>query len=247
MHRLSQNLLICSLLAILLACAKQPVSEVVDMPTPMPPPAPPAPPVNNGQGKNYLALGDSYTIGQGVSEAERYPNQTRVLLGGEGIDFRAPHIIAVTGWTTAQLQSAIDAQQLADTFDIVTLLIGVNDQYQHLSIDGYRQRFQALLTKAISLAGNRSSRVIVLSIPDYSVTPFAQYSDRDRIRREIDAFNLVNREITLARGAQYLDITASTREAASDRSLLAADGLHPSGKEYAKWAQRLAPLIKAVL
>lgn len=243
MRHLRANIFIYGLLAVLLACAKQPASEVVTEPVQ----PPPVPPVSNAQGKNYLALGDSYTIGQGVSEAERYPNQTRVLLQNEGFDFRAPSLIAVTGWTTVQLQSAIDAQQLADTFDIVTLLIGVNDQYQHLSIDGYRQRFQTLLNKAVQLAGNRAQRVIVLSIPDYSVTPFAQYSDRDRIRREIDAFNQVNREVTLARGAQYLDITASTREAAGDRSLLAADGLHPSGKEYAKWAQRLAPLIKAVL
>lgn len=246
MHRRRSYILVYSLFVMLLACAKQPVSEATTT-TSQSPPVPSAPPVNNATGKNYLALGDSYTIGQGVTEAERYPNQTRVLLQGEGIDFRTPHIIAVTGWTTVQLQSAIETQQLADTFDIVTLLIGVNDQYQQMSIDGYRQRFQILLTKAIFLAGNRAQRVVVLSIPDYSVTPFAQYSDRDRIRREIDAFNQVNREITLARGAQYLDITASTREAASDRSLLAADGLHPSGKEYAKWAQRLAPLIRAVL
>ena len=211
---------------------------------PWSPPAvnPPAPPPATTNLK-MLSLGDSYTIGQSVSEQDRFPVQTRALLVSNGKNFQMPEIIAVTGWTTQRLQEAIRTQNPTGPYDVVTLLIGVNDQYQRLSIDGYRTRFEQLLAESIRLAGNRPRRVFVLSIPDYSVTPFAQNMDRNRIRQEIDAFNTVNRDISSSRGVHYLDITPSTREAANDPTLVASDGLHPSGREYARWSARLAPLI----
>jgi lysophospholipase L1-like esterase len=197
--------------------------------------------------KTYLALGDSYTIGQGVAPNERYPVQAQQLLVGNGIKMKPPVIIATTGWTTINLGDAIKTQINQETFDVVSLLIGVNDQYQRLGLDGYKDRFSLLLKKAIQLAGNRPSRVFVLSIPDYSVTPFAKNSDIAGIRKDIDAYNLANKEITARNNCHYLDITPSTREASGDLSLLANDGLHPSGKEYRKWAERLATMMKAVL
>lgn len=224
-----------------LACDKQPEADVVG-PVPTPPPGSNPPPTGNSL--RYLALGDSYTIGQGVIVEDRFPVQTWRLLQGAAVNMQEPEIIAVTGWTTQRLQEALQTQNPAGPFDMVTLLIGVNDQYQRLSIDGYRTRFEQLLQESIRLAGNRPRRVVVLSIPDYSVTPFAQNLDRDRIRQEIDAFNQVNREISLARDVHYLDITASTREAATDPTLVASDGLHPSGREYARWAVRLLALMK---
>lgn len=202
-------------------------------------------PVNGD--KTYLALGDSYTIGQGVAATERYPVQTQRWLIGNGIKMKPPVIIATTGWTTINLSDAIKTQLNQETFDVVSLLIGVNDQYQRLGLDGYRDRFSILLKRAIQLAGNRPSRVFVLSIPDYSVTPFARNSDVATIRREIDDYNRANKEIALLNNCHYLDITPSTREASGDPALVASDGLHPSAKEYKKWAERLAPMMKAVL
>lgn len=232
----------------LLACSKSPEPAPVPVPPPpgpsTPPPANP-PPANSA--KTYLALGDSYTIGQGVSIAERFPVQTATLLRGNGINIINPQIIATTGWTTIRLQEALRVQAPVGPFDVVSLLIGVNDQFQGLPLDGYKTRFRELLQESIRLAGNRPERVFVLSIPDYSVTPFAQNFDRERISREIDAFNLANKEISLSRGVHYLDITPSTREAASNPALIASDGLHPSGTEYAKWANRLLPLMKEEL
>ncbi|HPH33608.1 MAG TPA: GDSL-type esterase/lipase family protein, partial [Chitinophagaceae bacterium] len=131
--------------------------------------------------------------------------------------------------------------------DVVSLLIGVNDQYQTHDTTGYRLRFTGLLEKSIQQARGKKENVFVLSIPDYSVTPFAQYSDTTRIRQEIDWFNAINRQVTAQFQCAYLDITPSTREALYDRTLLASDGLHPSKIEYRKWAVRLLPLVQAVV
>lgn len=204
------------------------------------------PGTNTGE-KSFLALGDSYTIGQDVSNDQRFPAHTIALLRQSNIKIKDPQYIATTGWTTQNLIAAINQQNPSGPYDIVTLLIGVNDQYQRMDTTGYRTRFTQLLLKSIELAGNRSSHVVVLSIPDYSVTPFVHSTDKSRVRREIDIFNMINKEITLQYKVQYLDITPSTREAENDRSLIANDGLHPSGKEYKKWAERLAPIMKEVL
>ncbi|MEO7445339.1 MAG: SGNH/GDSL hydrolase family protein [Ferruginibacter sp.] len=197
--------------------------------------------------KTYLALGDSYTIGQSVPENDRFPVQTKNLLAALGINFQAPEIIAATGWTTQNLMNAINAQNFAHTYDVVSLLIGVNDQYQTHDTTNYRSRFTGLLIKSIELAGGNRNHVFVLSIPDYSVTPFAGQSDTAMISRQIDLFNMINKEVTTAYLCNYIDITPSTRMARFDPTLLANDGLHPSGKEYSKWATWLAEAIKQKL
>jgi lysophospholipase L1-like esterase len=191
----------------------------------------------------YLALGDSYTIGQNVPDKDRFPAQTVELLKAKNFNVDAPHYIATTGWTTANLIDAINTEDPPKDFDIVTLLIGVNDQYQHLDTAGYRERFTQLLNKAIEHAHNRPSRVFVLSIPDYSVTPFVPASDKERVSKEIDEFNSINRQITTDASISYIDITPLSREAKNDPTLIASDGLHPSGKEYTKWALLLAEEI----
>lgn len=196
--------------------------------------------------KTFLALGDSYTIGQGVSTAERFPHQTVSILKAKGINIATPTYIATTGWTTNSLQNAIETNRPAK-HDVVTLLIGVNDQYQTHDTTGYRLRFTQLLDKAVELANGKKQNVFVLSIPDYSFTPFAANSDTARIRLEIDWFNVINKQVTVANNITYLDITTSSREGRYDRSLIAGDGLHPSGLEYKKWAERLAVLMLEAL
>lgn len=208
-------------------------------------------PVMNGNdstiNNTWLALGDSYTIGESVNDSERFPAQTISILKNKKIFFKPPEYIATTGWTTVDLLDAIAAKNPQGPYDAVSLLIGVNDQYQHFDTAGYRTHFMQCLEKAISLAGNKTEHVFVLSIPDYSVTPFAQNSDTAQIRKDLDEFNAINKEITLSHKISYTNITSLTREAKKDASLIAADGLHPSAKEYAKWAALLAPEIEKVL
>jgi lysophospholipase L1-like esterase len=195
----------------------------------------------------WLALGDSYTIGEAVQEHERFAAQVIGMLKADGFDFSEPRYIATTGWTTKDLLNAISQQTVPAPYDIVSLLIGVNDQYQHLDTAGYRARFTECLEAAIRFAGNNRHHVFVLSIPDYSVTPFASDRDTGQIAREIDEFNAINKAITLSYEISYVEITALSREAKEDTSLIATDGLHPSGKEYAKWATLLATEIKKVV
>lgn len=210
------------------------------------PPPPTADTSSNS--KFYLALGDSYTIGQSVLVEERYPMQTVKDLSMLFVNFATPEIIAHTGWTTGNLINALTTSPPKRLkYDAVSLLIGVNNQYQHLSQAQYSIEFTTLLKKAIGYAGNNAKKVFVLSIPDYSVTPFASGSNKELIASQIDSFNVINLNIAMQNGAQYLNITTSTRQAATDPSLIASDGLHPSGKEYKKWAYFLAPMIKAAL
>ncbi|GEO09260.1 SGNH/GDSL hydrolase family protein [Segetibacter aerophilus] len=208
---------------------------------------PPTTETTSPAGLKYLALGDSYTIGQSVQESERFPAQTVRLLASNNISVETPQYIATTGWTTANLINAINAQNPPKNFDIVTLLIGVNDQYQHMDTSSYRIRFTTLLNMAIAFAANRPSRVFVLSIPDYSATPYVSPSDKGRVSFEIDQFNEINKQITLANNVAYVDITPASREATTDPALVANDGLHPSGKQYARWSELLAPMIKNAL
>lgn len=206
------------------------------------------PPVNTAFYKKYLALGDSYTIGQSVGAEERFPAQALNLLFKDSLLFNAPEYIAQTGWTTGNLLNALAASPPSrTTYDFVTLLIGVNNQYQGRSQGEYSADFTLLLNKAIEYAGNRPKRVAVLSIPDWSVTPYAAGNNTALIALQIDSFNLINKQIAGAKGVHYIDITPSSRMAATDPSLTAADGLHPSGKEYAKWAGLLAGIMKVVL
>lgn len=198
---------------------------------------------------SYLALGDSYTIGEMVPSTDNFPSQTITMIKAEGYNFKPPRIIAKTGWTTDELENGISAantiEPISTYYDFVTLLIGVNNQYRGRSVANYRPEFEELLKKAIKFAGNRASRVVVLSIPDWGVTPFASGRDRAQIATEIDAYNAANKEIAQFYNVHYINITPWTREAATDNSLLASDGLHPSGKEYKRWAEQLKLFFKS--
>ena len=195
----------------------------------------------------YLALGDSYTIGEQVPASDNFPNQTTRLLRLSGIEVVDPVIIATTGWTTDELAASIREHNIRDTFSFVTLLIGVNNQYRGRSIENYEEEFLQLLHTAIGFAGNNTNRVFVLSIPDWGVTPFAADRDRAQVASEIDAYNASCRRITLTNGCHHLDITDSTRLHGNDAEYLVADELHPSGKEYAIWAQRVADMAGKTL
>jgi len=194
----------------------------------------------------FLALGDSYTIGESVDESDRWPNQLTMSLGQEGFSTEVT-IIARTGWTTSELWEGIRARKVDPPYDLVSLLIGVNNQYRGCDIDEYREQFIFLLSKAIEYADGDANRVLVLSIPDWGVTPFAGGRDSKRIATEIDLFNSVNRKETEKAGAHYVNITPVSRKAINDSSLVADDGLHPSGKMYAEWSTLALPIVRDVL
>lgn len=196
---------------------------------------------------SYLALGDSYTIGETVLQAQSFPYQLADLLSSDSVSIAPPTIIATTGWTTDQLINAIKESDIrTKTYDIVTLLIGVNDQYQGLSQANYRLKFVQVLNMAITFAKGSAGRVFVLSIPDWGVTPYAQGRD-DIIGPQIDQFNAINKEESTKAGVHYLDITAISRQAQTNGALVAEDGLHPSDKMYGLWVEQLAPLMKMEL
>ncbi|MDQ7948853.1 MAG: SGNH/GDSL hydrolase family protein [Pedobacter sp.] len=197
----------------------------------------------------YLALGDSYTIGEAVAEADSFPFQLVALLGRSKLQFARPKVIATTGWTTSELAAGIKAATVATKYDLVTLLIGVNNQYRGQPITVYRKEFKALLKQAIGFAGGNAKHVFVVSIPDWGVTPFAMESGREpeTISAAIDTFNAINKAETLALGVSYIDITPGSRLAKTRPALLASDGLHPSGKMYAEWAKDLAPQVARAL
>jgi lysophospholipase L1-like esterase len=195
----------------------------------------------------YLALGDSYTIGESVKEAERWPIQLATQLNTAKIVTEPPQIIAHTGWTTDDLLYAIANEKPQGPFDLVSLLIGVNNQFQQRSSDEYRTQFRTLLQKSIELAGGKADHVIVVSIPDWGVTPFAQKRDHQEIAAEINLFNAINQAEASAAGVPYVNITPISRQATSDSSLIAEDGLHPSGKMYQQWVTLLLPRVKTIL
>lgn len=194
----------------------------------------------------WLALGDSYTIGEGVPPEGRWPMQLAALLRAEGKALAEPIILATTGWTTDELSAAMDGASFAPRYDLVSLLIGVNNQYRGRSVNDYRVEFRRLLQRAIALAGNHAERTLVLSIPDWGVTPFARDSGRDlaRIAAELDAHNTAARDETLQRGARWVDITPISRQ---HPALLADDGLHPSAAQYALWAAAALPAVRQML
>lgn len=196
---------------------------------------------------HYLALGDSYTIGEAVEERERWPVRLAEALRAEGKDMTDPEIIARTGWTTDELDAAITERGPKGPYDLVSLLIGVNNQYRGRSLEEYREQFSALLERAIGFAGGHPERVFVVSIPDWGVTPFAEGRDRAEIGREIDAFNAAARERCRERGVQFVDITPGSRRAADDPALVASDGLHPSGAMYAEWTAAVLPVVREML
>jgi lysophospholipase L1-like esterase len=193
----------------------------------------------------YLALGDSYTIGESVLEENRWPNQLASLLENENIKTEIT-IIARTGWTTSELWEGIQVEKIHPPYDLVSLLIGVNNQYRGYDIDEYRDQFNFLLYKSIGFAGGNANHVVILSIPDWGVTPFAASRDCEKIAIEIDQFNSVNRELSEKAGAYYVDVTPISREVVNDTTLTAPDGLHPSGKMYALWAKETLPIVQEI-
>ena len=196
----------------------------------------------------YLALGDSYTIGQSVPEEERFPVQFADQLRAGGVEIEAPRIIAVTGWTTANLKNGIENAVLVPDYDLVSLLIGVNNQYQGKSIDEYEIEFDQLLDSAIHYAGGAPEKVFVLSIPDYAYTPFGQSRpDPAAISAELDAFNAINKSLTESRGILYFNITPISRLGLAQPELVASDNLHPSGEQYRRWVEVFYEEVKSRL
>jgi lysophospholipase L1-like esterase len=195
--------------------------------------------------KHYtlLALGDSYTIGEAVLLQESFPYQTVQILRRGGYDFAAPETIARTGWTTEELTSALTGYTFSPKYDFVTLLIGVNNQYRGQDLIVYKEQFETLLKKSLELAGAKKEHVFVLSIPDYSVTPFAAARDIEKISKEIDEYNKLSKAICIQYKIPYVEITNGTREAKTKADLVAGDGLHPAASEYGRWAQKLADSI----
>ena len=185
------------------------------------------------QPKRFLALGDSYTIGEGVDAAQAWPAQLACAMRAAKINLGDPLIVARTGWTTDELASGISIAPIDPPYELVTLLIGVNNQYRGRSGEKYRAELVSLLAQAIEFAGGIATRVVVVSIPDWGATPFAEGKDRAKIGAEIDAFNAINREEAKRAGVRYADITAISRETHDGWTV--ADGLHPSAEQYARW------------
>lgn len=197
--------------------------------------------------RSYLALGDSYTYGQSVPDNQKLPVQVARQLTGLGFKVGTPEVIARSGWTTGDLLDRLKNESPNHLdYDFVTLLIGVNNQYQGRSQAEYREEFAALVDKAISYAANKSDHVFILSIPDWSVMPFAASSNRPLISKQIDSFNVINKAIAVLKNVRYTDIVDLSRMAAHDSTLVATDGLHPSGEQYREWANRLVPTIRVL-
>jgi len=189
----------------------------------------------------YLALGDSYTIGESVDSSGRWPVQLTDSLYRQNIIPVDLTVVAKTGWTTDELMAGIDQSSVSGIYHLVSLLIGVNNQYRGRDTAEYRMQYRQLLDMAIDFAGGDPTHVIVVSIPDYGVTPFAAGKDPVKIAREIDEFNAIKQEETTNSGARFIDITGISRLAASDQQLIAADGLHPSDKMYSEWVKLILP------
>jgi lysophospholipase L1-like esterase len=195
----------------------------------------------------FLSLGDSYTIGESVDAADRWSVQLAGMLRKNGLDVADPAIIARTGWTTADLQDAIKAANDTKTYDLVSLLIGVNNQYRGQSSGRYRTEFRDLLQTAIRFASNRANHVFVLSIPDWGESPYASGRDQKQIATEIDTFNVIAKEECQKAGVAFVDITPLTRQATGDTSQFAGDGLHYSGKQMKLWAEKAKPVVEGLL
>ncbi len=194
-------------------------------------------------GISFLALGDSNTIGESVSKSERWPVQLVDSIRKKGIAIQKPHIIAKTGWTTDELLHAINKADPPSSYDLVSLLIGVNNQYRGYKMSKFRKEFKRLLEKAISFANGQTDRVFVISIPDYGVTPFGEQKNPQEIARQLNRYNKISRKIAEGHNISFINITPISRRAKSDTTLIADDGLHPSGKMYRKWVSKILPAI----
>ncbi len=229
-----RNLLLCFTCLLVIACNPE---KIVD------------PPVTSTEKIDILFLGDSYTKGESVDPARNFPVQLTDSLRTDGLHIIGTRTIAQTGWRTDQLQSSIAGSNIKDsTFSLVTLCIGVNNQYQHGSIDTYNMQFEALLKTALARAGGRAERVVVLSIPDWAYTPYGQGSGNPgQISSEIDQFNAANKSISDRYGVQYVDVTPVSRQGLAQTNLVASDGLHPSAPQYTEWVKLMLPVVRTVL
>lgn len=189
-------------------------------------------------GKTYLALGDSYTIGESVSESNRFPEQLVTELNKNGFSFQSPEIVARTGWRTVQLISAIEEAELKSTYDLVTLLIGVNNEFQGESSAKFKKDFIELCESSIRLVGGKKNAVYVLSIPDYGFTPFGRRK-QEQISNRINEYNEIVQAVSKSLGIRFIDITAISRKGLKETQLIANDGLHPSGEMYAEWVKEI--------
>ena len=227
-----QKLFYLLLLFTLIACESDPDEQ--------PPVTQPSDPLT------YLALGDSYTIGESVAEDQRWPVQLAARLDADGIDLQSPRIIATTGWTTDELMDGIEQADIeGNTYDLVSLLIGVNNQFRGRPLNEYRDDFTELLEDAIDFAGGDKERVFVVSIPDYGYTPFG-VNNQSTISAGIDAFNSAAEGIAAALDVDFYNITDISREwEAGDDTLVASDGLHPSGEQYRRWVERFYEDVKS--
>lgn len=197
---------------------------------------------------SYLALGDSYTIGESVNPSLRWPEQLVDSLNAiNKLSFNSPQIVARTGWTTGELHKAIAESNISETYDLVSLLIGVNNQYRGYDIELYRQEFRALLEKSIYFAGNNTERVFVVSIPNYGVTPFGIKKGEGKIRQELLEYDKIAEQISSEYGIPFVNITPISERAKTDSSLIAKDQLHPSGNMYTEWIHEILPVVKSLL
>lgn len=228
------------LITTLFGCDKKPVEKMKPVTNT---PSTPAKPDTSSM-HTYIALGDSYTIGESVPYDNNFPNQLAKRLTNGNFKVSAPLIIARTGWTTNELIDAIEREKVTKTFDFVTLLIGVNNQYRGYNINTYRTEFVELLNTAISFADGKKNHVFVFSIPDYGVTPFGMAGNPQKTAQEIDAYNAINKEESEKAGVNYTDITPISRQAATQPDLVATDGLHPSAKMYTEWVNLLEVAVK---
>lgn len=207
-------------------------------------------PQTNPKPLTYLALGDSYTIGEGVPEQDRYPNQLVEKLNAKGkYTFSPAQIIAKTGWTVDELEAGIKASSIdPQGYDLVTLLIGVNNQYRGRPVDAYQQEFEALLQRAITFARGKKNHVVVVSIPDWGITPFAvsKGSDQAKVAREIDAYNAAKKAVCDRLGVKFVEITEHYRQVGAQPEMVVDDQLHPSGKIYRYWTSELFKVVDQI-
>ncbi len=203
--------------------------------------------VSNTKTLKYLALGDSYTIGESVADAERFPMQLAAMLSANKINVATPEIIARTGWTTNELQAAINEAKPTSDYDLVTLLIGVNNQYRGYPMAQYLTEFEALLKQAIIFGKGATENIIVVTIPDYGVTPFAEGRDRAKIGKEVLDYNNEATAIAKRYNIRVVDIYAISQKAKENNELVASDGLHPSALMYKAWTAEIYPQAVAIL
>ena len=196
-----------------------------------------------GLKESYLALGDSYTVGESISKKHTWPKQLVDSLKKRNIFLSEPRIIAKTGWTTDELKKAINDSSLDYPYDWVSLLIGVNNQYRGRDLDEFKLQFESLLLEAIAFSGNRKERVFVISIPDWGSMPFAKDRDPNKIAIEIDNFNQIIYEVCAFENIKFIDITPITRNIYSNSNWIAKDSLHPSKEQYSKWVEKIIPFF----